>query len=214
MNDTRKEILVHASRLFTRRGYFGTSTREIARAVGIQQPSLFHHFASKKAIIETLLTYDLEWAVQIAEACVAAPGPAAERLYRYLHEDMLHLAQSPYSVQGLYADDVMEDPSFAYWRGLRSRLRAAVRTMLTEGIQNQELVNIDPVFAERVISWILLGTHRILNREPAPEGIEPDWRPSPGLVEAAATLVMRGFIADPGQIASMRAFELNRDPVR
>ncbi|MBW2493378.1 MAG: helix-turn-helix transcriptional regulator [Deltaproteobacteria bacterium] len=57
---TRELILREASRLFAARGYLGTSTREIAAAVGIQQPSLYNHFASKQAIAEALLDYDLE----------------------------------------------------------------------------------------------------------------------------------------------------------
>ena len=52
---TRERILTEASRLFAERGYDGTSTRQIADAVGIRQPSLFHHFASKQAIMEELL---------------------------------------------------------------------------------------------------------------------------------------------------------------
>jgi AcrR family transcriptional regulator len=47
---TRERILREASRLFATRGYYGSSTRDIAAAVGIQQPSLFHHFPHKQAI--------------------------------------------------------------------------------------------------------------------------------------------------------------------
>jgi len=38
---TRQQILLHAARLFGQRGYYGTTTRDIADAVGIRQPSLF-----------------------------------------------------------------------------------------------------------------------------------------------------------------------------
>ncbi|MFD8382255.1 TetR/AcrR family transcriptional regulator [Streptomyces sp. NPDC059679] len=43
-NSTRRRILTEAALLFRRHGYRGTSTRQIAEAVGIKQPSLFHHF--------------------------------------------------------------------------------------------------------------------------------------------------------------------------
>jgi AcrR family transcriptional regulator len=203
MRDTREKILIEASILFTRRGYFGTSTRDIARSVGIRQPSLFHHFATKLEIMEELLKYDLQWAVQIAEKWAAAPLPAAERLYGYIHEDMQHLIQSPYSIQGLYGDEVMEDPSFARWRSLRSRLRKAVRTMIRDGIQSSEFVVIDPIFLERVISWFLLGTHRMFNRTPLAEGIEPDWKPNPQLLEAAVGIMLRGILTDSSRVAAL-----------
>jgi AcrR family transcriptional regulator len=193
MGDTREKILVEASRLFSRRGYFGTSTRDIARSVGIRQPSLFHHFATKIEIMEELLRYDLQWAAETAEKWAVSPLPAEERLYNYIYEDMQHLIQSPYSIQGLYGNDVMEDPSFVQWHDLRSRLREAVRTMIRDGIQSREFVGIDPIFLERVISWFLLGTHRMFNRAPLTEGIEPDWKPDPGLLEAAVGIMLRGI---------------------
>jgi AcrR family transcriptional regulator len=201
MTDTRERILIEASKLFTRRGYFGTSTRDIARSVGIQQPSLFHHFATKLDIMEALLRYDLQWAADTAERCAAATLPAWERLYRYIHEDMQHLIRSPYSIQGLYSSEVMDDPSFSHWHDVRSRLREAVRAMIRAGIESSDFVGIDPIFVERVISWFLLGTHRMFNLGPAIEGIEPDWKPDPSLIDAAADIMLRGIMTDPARAA-------------
>jgi AcrR family transcriptional regulator len=196
MADTRERILVEASHLFSRRGYFGTSTRDIARSVGIRQPSLFHHFGSKLEIIEELLKYDLEWAVMVAEKWAGEPLTAEERLLNYIREDMHHLTHSPYSIQGLYVSEVMEDPSFAHWHDMRTRLREAVRRMIREGIADNEFIGFDPIFLERVVSWFLLGTHRMFNRTPVTEGLEPDWRPEPGVVEAAAGIMLRGIVTE------------------
>ena len=56
---TRERLLRAASALFATKGYFGTSTREIAELVEIRQPSLFHHFESKAAIAQVLLDRSL-----------------------------------------------------------------------------------------------------------------------------------------------------------
>ena len=205
MGDTREAILVEASKLFSRRGYFGTSTRDIASAVGIRQPSLFHHFDSKLEIMEALFSYDLLWAVDLAEAAAAAPLPASERLCRYIYGDMRHLTRSPYSLPGLYRGDVMEHPSFQRWRQMRLRLREAVRRMLRDGIGSGEFIDLDPVFGERVISWFLLGTHRMLNREPFTEGVEPDWEPGPSMLEVATALLLRGVLVDSSRIPELIA---------
>ena len=53
--DTRREILDAALDLFAAGGYFGTSMRQIARAVGVRESALYHHFPSKEAILEDLL---------------------------------------------------------------------------------------------------------------------------------------------------------------
>lgn len=46
----REHILAEALRLFGERGIFEVSTREIAQAVGISQPSLYAHFKSRDEI--------------------------------------------------------------------------------------------------------------------------------------------------------------------
>lgn len=53
--DTRREILDAALDLFGVSGYFGTSMRQIARAVGVRESALYHHFPSKEAILQALL---------------------------------------------------------------------------------------------------------------------------------------------------------------
>ena len=79
---TRERILREASRLFAKKGYHGTSTREIAEAVEIRQPSLFHHFASKDMIMAELIDIDHGESAAVAMAEAGASGSAALRLYR------------------------------------------------------------------------------------------------------------------------------------
>ncbi len=53
--DTRAEILDAALNLFAISGYFGTSMRQIARAVGVRESALYHHFPSKESILNELM---------------------------------------------------------------------------------------------------------------------------------------------------------------
>lgn len=53
--DTRRAILDAALDLFAQGGFAGTSMRQIARAVGVRESALYHHFPSKAAIFEALL---------------------------------------------------------------------------------------------------------------------------------------------------------------
>jgi AcrR family transcriptional regulator len=52
---TRESARRAALRLFTERGYDATSMRQIADEVGINKGSLYYYFASKEAIVQSLL---------------------------------------------------------------------------------------------------------------------------------------------------------------
>lgn len=54
--DARGRLLRAAAHLFLTRGYAETTVREIAREVGILSGSIFHHFDSKEAILEAVMT--------------------------------------------------------------------------------------------------------------------------------------------------------------
>jgi len=49
--DRRKTILRVAGRLFSQRGYYGTSIRDIASAIRLQGGSLYAHIASKEELL-------------------------------------------------------------------------------------------------------------------------------------------------------------------
>jgi AcrR family transcriptional regulator len=68
---TRARILEAASKLLMERGYARTTVREIAAEVGISNPSLYHHFASKGEILAELLAEPL---ARVEEALARAAG--------------------------------------------------------------------------------------------------------------------------------------------
>lgn len=53
--DTRKRILDVSKRLFLKKGFRETTTRDIAREAGINLSNLYHYFASKDELFRQLL---------------------------------------------------------------------------------------------------------------------------------------------------------------
>ncbi|MFC6180651.1 TetR/AcrR family transcriptional regulator [Lactiplantibacillus daowaiensis] len=53
---THQAILDAARELFLKHGYAATSTRDIAKAIGITQPALYHHFDDKEVIFLAVIT--------------------------------------------------------------------------------------------------------------------------------------------------------------
>lgn len=54
--NNREKLLECAVELFTLRGYDAVGVQEIADAVGIKKPTLYHYFGSKGGLLATLLT--------------------------------------------------------------------------------------------------------------------------------------------------------------
>ncbi len=185
---TRERILREASRLFAARGYYGSSTRDIAAAVGIQQPSLFHHFPHKEAIFQELLSYSLDDSATVAEYLAGATGSPAARLYRFLVEDFRYLMDSPYDLRSIFNSGVLEAEEFEPWGRTALRLHVAVADIIRQGIEAGEFIDIDVNFARQAVSGLMLETirERSLGEE------LPAQRPT-----RTADFMLRALLVDP-----------------
>jgi AcrR family transcriptional regulator len=79
----RRELLNSAARLFRRKGFHATSTRDIAAAVGMHSGSPFYHFESKGALLAAVMEEGMRAAIERQQAALEAAGdriPASQRL--------------------------------------------------------------------------------------------------------------------------------------
>ena len=61
MKVNNKEKIFNVSvDLFSERGYDGVSIRQIAREVGIKESSIYNHYPSKEAILDSILNYYID----------------------------------------------------------------------------------------------------------------------------------------------------------
>nr|WP_297529926.1 CerR family C-terminal domain-containing protein [uncultured Roseateles sp.] len=70
--ETRRRIIDVALRLFGERGFEGASTREIAKAAGVNAPALQYYFDNKEGVYRACAQY-------IADSSAAHFGPVVER---------------------------------------------------------------------------------------------------------------------------------------
>src|SRR3954463_3173905 len=47
----RRQVVTHAAELFDQAGYHTTNMAELARAVGLEKPTLYHYFSGKDEIL-------------------------------------------------------------------------------------------------------------------------------------------------------------------
>jgi len=191
---TRERILREASTLFAARGYYGSSTRDIAAAVGIQQPSLFHHFPHKQAIFQELLSYSLDDSAAVAEYLAGVSGSPAARLYRFLVEDFRYLMESPYDLRSIFNSGVLEGEEFEPWGRTARRLHVAVAEIIRQGIEVGDFIEIDVNFARQAVSGLMLETirERSLGEE------LPAQRPT-----RTADFMLRALLTDPDRIGEV-----------
>lgn len=56
MDDTRDRILAMGLREFSARGYNAVGVQDVCNAAGITKPSLYHHFGSKRGLLDAIAT--------------------------------------------------------------------------------------------------------------------------------------------------------------
>ena len=192
---TRERVLREAARLFAVKGYYGTSTREIAAAAQIQQPSMFHHFPTKDAIMLALIDINLDEPTAVAQREAASEGSAALRLYRYLTWDISFISRCEYDLTS--AESIMNDPAFESQYPRYERLVEARRTMIEDGIRSGEFVDVDRDLAQKVIVWILRGDIADCAGKGAPEADET--------ADELASFALRALLRDPSRLDEIRA---------
>lgn len=83
--DATREALKGAARtLFARRGYEGTTIREIGRRTGLNTAMIAYHFGGKQGLFSTVVMEDLTAAQELLAASVREVDPPPERLRSFI----------------------------------------------------------------------------------------------------------------------------------
>lgn len=201
-SSTRGRILLSSASLFARRGYFGTSTRDIAEAVKIRQPSLFHHFEAKHAIYRTLVELDLGPSVARILGYLAEESTWAEKLHLSIACDVRQALNQPFDSRGLYQDAVLSLDEFADERAGIALFHELVERVVREGCAAGEFVAFEPGFVQRAMNGVLFET---LREQGGPGGQVRGPRPL-----EAADFVLRALLTDQGGLTRLRAVTTTR----
>jgi AcrR family transcriptional regulator len=134
----KEQILLVSAELFAKLGYATTTTRDIAAAAGIRQPTLFHHFESKRVILETLVE---RMVTRMAERLEAADGRwrragADVALYCVIRTDIYHLATDTYSIGTFISIREIEAMGFTQALEERAKTERLYRSIVQRGIRS------------------------------------------------------------------------------
>jgi AcrR family transcriptional regulator len=154
-SERRRELVLTAGRLFSRHGYERTTVRELARAVGLQSGSLFHHFRSKEEILVAVMNNGIQEVIDHGEralACYAAPADRLAALFRVHMWSMLHGAGGDAMNALVYEWRSLSAPSQAAVKVLSDRYEAMWQSVVA-GAVDARLIQGDA----RVIKRCVLG---------------------------------------------------------
>ena len=136
---TREQLKCAAARLFREQGFLGTSVAEIATAAWITKSSLYHHFASKQALLAEILTDTASRVTPAVEAIASADLPAADRLRAAARCHVVELIHDQDKVacfveEGRFLESEYRDVFVA----ARDRYEQSFRRILEDGVRSGE----------------------------------------------------------------------------
>jgi AcrR family transcriptional regulator len=143
-DERRKAIVAAALPLFARKGFAGTTTREIAEAAGISEALLFKRFPSKKQLYGEILRLGCEG------------DPALERLAT-LEPSTLTLVRMTHYMVRYFLEGAGADPAAREWR-----LRLVLHSFLEDGEYARELfetifARVHPLFLASLEAAVAAG---------------------------------------------------------
>jgi TetR/AcrR family transcriptional regulator, transcriptional repressor of aconitase len=143
-DERRKAIVAAAVPLFARKGFAGTTTKELAEAAGISEALLFRHFPSKKHLYDEILRLGCEG--HPALECLAALPPSTTSLVQMTH----------FMVRYFLLGDGAERME------LDARLRLILHSLLEDGEYARELFDrifelVHPLFTASIGAAVAAG---------------------------------------------------------
>lgn len=162
---TRERIMREAVHLFVERGYHGLSMRELAQAVGVTKPALYHHYADKEALFLAIMEEALS-GLRLALERSRRPASLREQL-RVLIRELL--SSAPQQRLGLQLAGELKHVS----PSRRQNFEQHYREVWTGGLgqllaQATERGELRPDIAVPVITGALLGMlYALVSRPPA-----------------------------------------------
>ncbi|MCY7302177.1 MAG: TetR/AcrR family transcriptional regulator [Thermoleophilia bacterium] len=143
----RREIVTEAAVLFDRDGYHAVGVGQIAEAVGIRKPTLYHYLSSK----DELLTWIHEEFIDLLlekQAARGADGSAADEIRAVLN-DVLELMETHRGHVRVFFEHHRELPDIARARVREKRdaYQSGVEQTIIRGVATGEFRGLDPRLA-------------------------------------------------------------------
>lgn len=166
LSERRAELLAIAARMFAEHGLRETTVRQIADAAGILSGSLYHHFPSKEAMVDEILTGFLDDLFGSYQQIAERKGDPRATLEAVIRASFTAIEQHHDAV-AIYqreARQLADQPAFAYINERLAQFRALWHRVLADGIADGTFrADLDVDLAYRFLRdtvWVGVGWYR------------------------------------------------------
>jgi len=125
--DARERILLEASKLFAQSGYESSSIGELAAAIGVSKPAIYHYFATKQDIYDAIILQALQGLTDAVVPAVNAQPAPLDKLRVFMTAHAAYLERNYWSFVAMLVGFSGMSPSY---RDDAARLRDAYERLL------------------------------------------------------------------------------------
>jgi AcrR family transcriptional regulator len=146
----RDDIVDAATRVFSERGYHGSSMADVAAAVGIRKPSLYHHVRSKEDLLFAIHDRLIDELSDETDAALAAAATPSDKLRAALRVTMEFVARNKDAVTVFLQE--RHAVGGDRWDALvakRDRYEKRISSVIADGVAAGDFVDLPPDIAAR-----------------------------------------------------------------
>jgi AcrR family transcriptional regulator len=159
---SREDVVTAAGRLFSTRGYHGTSMRDLARELGLIGSSLYSHIDSKADLLVEVVERGAALFHESADRATASEGDGLARLRALVAGHVDVVLDHPDEVRTfLYEANALDEGHRTRVLAARNNYEEAFRKVLRAGAEDGSLrSDLDPALAAIILLSILNALER------------------------------------------------------
>lgn len=159
--DRKTQIIDVATALFRANGYHATSLDDIANEIGFTKPAIYYYFKGKEDILFAIVESVVDAALKRMRAIVVRDEPIADRLHALLVENTRVVLENLDANTVFYNERGLLSPERERMvRGREREYTQLIRDLYVAGVENGELVDIDPTVATSTLLGASIWAYR------------------------------------------------------
>jgi len=163
----RLQIVAIAAELFSRKGFSGTTTKEIADHAGVSEAIIFRHFATKDDLYRAILDYKVNQATERMKKDLneAASRKDDDAYFGSLAYDMLEFHTKDRTFMRLLLFSALEghDLSEIFFNSTARDMRNQIRRYIKQRIADGAFRRVDTALAARAFVGMVLNQAQVRN---------------------------------------------------